>query len=252
MRIVVITQDEPFYLPRVLDIFFEKVGGKHQVVGCVLLSASPFGKKESMWQKARRTYCVFGLRFFLHYALRFIAFKALQRDTVTTILQRREVPIIKLEQSINDKHSLEKICAFAPDVLVSILGNEVFKAPLLEIAPCLNLHTAPLPRYRGLMPTFWVLRFGESETAVSIFLVDEGIDSGPIVVQKSIAINGMNQEQLIWNTKRAGMIAMAEAVDLIAAGNCELIENDANKASYFSFPTREDVRAFRAAGARFY
>ena len=44
--------------------------------------------------------------------------------------------------------------------LISILGNQIFKKPLIELAPkgCINLHTALLPKYRGLMPTFWVLK----------------------------------------------------------------------------------------------
>ena len=65
MRVVVITQDEPFYLAGVLDILFRQIRGKHEVVGCVLLKASPFGKKESAWRKVKRTYGVFGLRFFV-------------------------------------------------------------------------------------------------------------------------------------------------------------------------------------------
>lgn len=247
-----ITQAEPFYLPVAMDQFFDIIRGKHAVVGCVLLSASPFGKKESTWRKAARTFSVFGFRFFLHYAIRLTLLKVFRRKTVADVLKANGVPIITLERSINDKTSLAQIRELSPDLFVSIAGNEIFKSPLLEIAPCLNLHTAPLPRYRGLMPTFWALRFGESETAVSIFLVDEGIDSGPIVVQKRIAIDGMSQAQLIRETKSLGMIAMVEAIDLMSSGSPNLIENDANQASYYSFPTRNDVRAFIAAGAKFY
>jgi methionyl-tRNA formyltransferase len=72
MKLVVITQDDPFYLPNVLGRFFDVLAGKHEITGCVLLSASPFGKKESTLQKARRTYRVFGLTFFLHYARKFL------------------------------------------------------------------------------------------------------------------------------------------------------------------------------------
>ena len=53
---------------------------------------------------------------------------------------------------------LEEIRTFEPDVLVSVLGSEIFKEELLSIAPCLNLHTAMLPKYRGLMPTFLGLK----------------------------------------------------------------------------------------------
>lgn len=252
MKLVVITQDDPFYLPDVLGHFFEGLSGKHEIKGCVLLSASPFGKKESTLQKAIRTYRVFGLTFFVHYARKFLWSKLFRRNAVAKLFEAQGVKITTLDKSINHQDSLKKIRAMEPDALISILGNEIFRTPLLEIAPCLNLHTAPLPRYRGLMPTFWVLRYGEAKTAVSVFLVDEGIDSGPILVQRPVTIGDKSQEQLIRETKTMGMDAMVEAIDLLSTGAPELIENDNQKASYFTFPTRDDVRDFRAAGARFY
>jgi methionyl-tRNA formyltransferase len=53
---------------------------------------------------------------------------------------------------------------------------------------------------------------------VSVFLVDEGIDSGPILVQKPVTIGAKSQEQLIRETKAMGMDAMVEAIDLLAMG----------------------------------
>ena len=66
------------------------------------------------------------------------------------------------------------------------MGNQIFKKQIIELAPkgCINLHTALLPKYRGLMPTFWVLKNNEKYTGVSVFFVDKGIDSGPIIVQR--------------------------------------------------------------------
>ena len=252
MRIVVITQDDPFYLPNVLDRFFDGLAGKHEVVGCILLQASPFGKRESTLKKAQRTYKIFGFKFFLHYATKYIWAKLFKRKTMEKVFAENGIKMTTLLQSINDKESLEIIRMMEPDVLVSIAGNEIFRQPLLRVAPCLNLHTAPLPRYRGLMPSFWVLRFGESQTAVSVFLVDEGIDSGAILVQKPVQIGKKSQEELIWETKKIGMDALVEAVDKLHSGSAVLIENDASEATYFGFPTQDDVRAFRAAGARFF
>ncbi|MCP3972693.1 MAG: formyl transferase [Rhodobacteraceae bacterium] len=252
MKIVVITQDDPFYLPDVLPRLFDGLRGRHEITGCVLLTASPFGKKESTLKKAAKTYRIFGPRFFLHYARKFIWAKLFRRDAVRKSFEAQGIAITTLDKSINNADSLAKIRALEPDLLVSILGNEIFRASLMEVAPILNLHTAPLPRYRGLMPSFWVLRHREEQTAVSIFVVDEGIDSGLIVVQKPVEIGQKTQEDLIRETKALGMDAMVEAIERMASGAPELIENDAEKATYFSFPTREDVRAFLAAGARFF
>jgi methionyl-tRNA formyltransferase len=155
---------------------------------------------------------------------------------------------------VNAPQSLDAIRRLRPDLLVSVAGNQIFRRPLIELAPkgCLNLHTALLPKYRGLMPTFWALKNGESETGVSVFLIDEGIDSGPIVVQKRIGIGTDSLEQLIRRTKVIGMDAVWEAVEKIRSGNVELMPNPDTEKTYFSFPTRADVRAFRAAGKRLY
>ena len=87
---------------------------------------------------------------------------------------------------------------------------------------------------------------------VSVFFVDEGIDSGPIIIQKKIAIKDYSQQELIFITKKIGMEAIAEAVDKIKKDNFTLIKNDASKKTYYSFPTRSDVKDFMKKGKRFY
>lgn len=254
MRIVIITQDEPFFLSENLE-YLVKILPKHSsIVGCVVASASPYGKKENFYKKAKKTAEIFGLHFFLRYAFKFAWRKCTGRGRIRLTLRRLGIESIELQGGVNQVDSISKIADRKPDLLISILGNEIFKRKLIDLAPkgCLNLHTALLPKYRGLMPTFWVLRHNEADTGVSVFFVDEGIDSGPIVIQKRIAINGATQEELIRRTKTLGMEAIAEAVDLIELGQVELIPNEASLMSYYSFPTREDVIKFKAAGNRFF
>ena len=75
-------------------------------------------------------------------------------------MKNNNIPIIKLNESINSFKSVNIIKSHKPDLLISILGNQIFKKPIIDLAPlgCLNLHTALLPKYRGLMPTFWVFK----------------------------------------------------------------------------------------------
>lgn len=254
MRVVIITQDDPFYLPEALRYLFEICAGRYEFVGCVLLNASPFGKKESIVQKALKTRRIFGNAFFIRYALRFIRNKLFEPNAVERVFRKNGISVTRLDESVNSPKSLALIRAMNPDILLSVAGNEIFKRPLIELAPkgCLNLHTALLPKYRGLMPSFWVLKNREQYTGTSVFLVDEGIDSGPIVVQKRIAIGPMSQEELIRFSKRVGMEAIAESLDAMEAPNPTLLPNDAGEATYFGFPTAEDVKAFQKADARFY
>jgi len=134
------------------------------------------------------------------------------------------------------------------------LGNQIFKKQIIELAPkgCINLHTALLPKYRGLMPTFWVLKNNEKYTGVSVFFVDKGIDSGPIIVQEKVEIGNMTQEALIKYTKKIGMECISKSIDLIEKDKVELIENDADQKTYFTFPTNIDVKVFKSNGKKFF
>ncbi len=138
--------------------------------------------------------------------------------------------------------------------MVSILGNQIFKNNIIKLAPkgCINLHTALLPKYRGLMPTFWVLKNNEEFTGVSVFFVDEGIDSGPIIVQKKVKIGNISQSSLIEITKKLGMDAIIEAIDLIDNDKFNLITNNDNEMTYYTFPSREDVIEFKRKGKKFF
>jgi methionyl-tRNA formyltransferase len=254
VRIVLITQDEPFFLARSLAYLLERLPVGARVVGAVLLSPSPFGKKQTLLGKLLRTYRIFGVGFTAHYAMRFLATKINQSPTVATILRGQNVELFRLNCGVNTESSLQQIRQLAPDLLISIAGNEIFRRPLIQLASkgCLNLHSALLPKYRGLLPSFWVLRFGERYAGVSVFAVDDGIDSGPILVQKRFEIGNMSQYDLIRHSKFIGMDAISEAVAIVMSGNVAYLPNNDAEATYYSFPTAADVAEFLKAGARFY
>lgn len=254
MKIILITQDDPFYLAKNIDYLIKNLPPNSVIAGCVIASVSPFGKKESFVKKTFKTFKIFGVNFFLRYSIRYIFAMVANENKVGAVLKKHNIPRIKLNSSINSPESLKRIKNYFPDLLISIGGNEIFKRPLIDLAEhgCLNLHTAPLPKYRGLMPSFWVLKNQESYTAVSVFYVDEGIDSGPILVQERVEINGQSQEQLINQTKKIGMDCILRAISKIQVNNITTIPNDDNQMTYYSFPTRDDVREFRRVGAKFF
>lgn len=254
MRIVLITQDDVFFLPDNITRLVSNLPERHEIVASVCLDPSPFGKKESMLRKARRTLQVFGVRFFLHYSVKYVYKKYIRRDSVARRLEKFNVELIKLNESINSSESLRRISDFRPDILVSLAGNEIFKESLIGLAPmgCLNVHTAMLPKYRGLMPSFWVLLNDEEKTGVSVFYVDQGIDSGPIIKQQEVLINTSVQDELIRQTKKIGVDLVVAAIDDISSNRIELIDNPDSESTYFRFPQREDVKKFYKSGKRFF
>ena len=82
--------------------------------------------------------------------------------------------------------------------------------------------------------------------------MDQGIDSGPIHVQKRIACNKLTQWELIKATKFLGVEAIVESLQKILEGDFKTLPNDSKHATYFSFPTKNDVKQFRLIDGKFY
>ena len=102
------------------------------------------------------------------------------------------------------------------------------------------------------MPTFWVMKNEEQYTGVSVFFVDKGIDTGPIIVQKKVEIGNRTQQELINYTKMLGMQSIVEAVEIIASGKIRTINNNDAEMTYYSFPKKEDVAIFKKRNKRFF
>ena len=205
------------------------------MVASVLFDVAPFGKKESKVKQLIDTYKVFGLGFAIHYIVQYA--KGILSKDVKGVMQANGIKTVKLANRVNHPDSLEVIQNFKPDLLVSLAGNEIFKQPLFESSKhgVINLHSALLPKYRGLMPSFWVMRHNEEKTGVSVFFVDEGIDSGPIIVQKEVPLLNRSQAELIWELKHRGADAIVEACNLVAehGENTPTMVNDEKDAAMF-------------------
>ena len=107
MRILIITQDEPFYLSKSLEYFIGLLPNRFKIVGCVVSSVSPFGKQQHFFQKAIQTLNVFGLKFFVYYTIKFFFASFNKGQSLDFILRRNNIPKIILEESINHKKSIE-------------------------------------------------------------------------------------------------------------------------------------------------
>lgn len=115
--------------------------------------------------------------------------------------------------------------------VTQIVPQSVFEVPRLG---SICFHPSPLPRYRGGSALNWQIIKGESETAVSIFWVDPGIDTGPVLLQKPAKIGADDTAgSLYYDTLfPLGVEAVLEAVQRIAAGTAPRIPQDESKGTY--------------------
>jgi len=259
MRIAIVTQDEPFYLPN----FFERIVQvrKKDIVAIIILK--PFNK--SLLAVVRQVYNLYGPWDFLIYSLQFVWRKIMDAISrflrlggpwsVADVARRYGIPVYR-PKNINSPDFLAVLSGnIRPDLIVSVAASQVFKKKILALPKygCINVHTAPLPRYRGMLPTFWVLLHGEKETAVTVHYMTEKLDDGDIIRQERVTISPDDTlESLIRKTKRIGAEVLLQAIEDIERGTVVRQPNDASKATYFSFPTREDAKRFRAQGRRFH
>ena len=107
----------------------------------------------------------------------------------------------------------------------------------------IQYHPSLLPLHRGPSSINWPIIMGETKTGLSIFYPDDGLDEGPILMQKEVAIEPDDTLGSVYFNKLfpLGVAAMLEAVDLVKAGNPPRIEQDHSQATYESWCKKEDA-----------
>lgn len=104
--------------------------------------------------------------------------------------RRLGIPFLS-SADVNSREFMEQVSAFAPDLNVSMSFDQIFRRELINAAPMgfINCHAGALPFYRGRNILNWVLINGESSFGVTVHYVDEGIDTGDIILQRHLTID---------------------------------------------------------------
>ncbi len=260
MKIVIITSDEPFYLPLTFQKLFES-SARDSIKKIILLP--PTAKKRN-WKTIIEEQMGFGLPYFTYRTVQYMLFKILSSInikikgryySIEAVAKAYKIPLLKLP-NINSDETLNIIREENPDLMVSLSASQIFSEKIINLPKwaTLNVHNAPLPRYQGLMPSFWVLYHSEKETATTVHLMDKKIDTGGIIVQKEVPISRDETiDSLIKKTKLLTVDALLEAFALFKEhkGHPPVILNKQEEATYFGFPSKKDIKKFRQRGKRF-
>jgi methionyl-tRNA formyltransferase len=127
------------------------------------------------------------------------------------------------------------------------------KEKVLALPPlgCVNIHHAPLPRYKGMMPTFWQMYHGEQKVGLTIHTMAARVDEGNTLLQEQLPIDqGESLDSLIRRTKRQGAHCMLTVLRQIAQQTQTKLSVDNGPGSYFTFPTPAEIKEFRRRGFR--
>jgi methionyl-tRNA formyltransferase len=93
-------------------------------------------------------------------------------------------------QTLKSEAAQAELRAWRPEVLVVVAYGLILPREVLLIPPlgCINIHASLLPRWRGAAPIQRAILAGDAETGVTIMQMDEGLDSGPVLLQRRVAI----------------------------------------------------------------
>ncbi len=105
------------------------------------------------------------------------------------VAERRGLPILQ-PRRIRDPGAITSLRALQPDVQVVVAYGQILPRAVIDIPRLgtVNVHSSLLPRYRGAAPIHWAIVNGELETGVTTMLIDEGLDTGPILLSRATAI----------------------------------------------------------------
>jgi methionyl-tRNA formyltransferase len=156
-------------------------------------------------------------------------------DPVKQRALQLDIPVHQ-HKTMKSPEVLEKFVAMQADLAILAFVTQIVPPPVFN-APRLGsicFHPSLLPKYRGRSAINWALINGETKTGISLFWVDEGIDTGPLLLTREVAVDPDDTTGTLYFNKLfpVGVEAIAEAVDLIKAGNPPRIVQDESLANY--------------------
>jgi methionyl-tRNA formyltransferase len=161
---------------------------------------------------------------------------------IKTALVDCDVPVFQ-PQRIKSDEAVAALRELAPDVIVVMAYGQILPRSVLEIprVACLNLHASLLPRHRGAAPIQATIIAGDNETGITVMYMDEGVDTGDILLQSRVDIapdetGGSLHDKLA----QVAPDALREALQQLANGTAPRTVQDSALASYAQKLERED------------
>ena len=161
-------------------------------------------------------------------------------SSVKKLALENNIPIFQPEKIRND---YQEILDLNPDIIITSAYGQIIPKEVLE-APkygCINVHASLLPKYRGGAPIHHAIINGEDETGITIMYMNEGMDTGDIIVKKEIPIlETDNVGTLFDKLSLLGEDLLMKTLPSIIDGTCNKEKQDEDIATYAPTLKRED------------
>lgn len=147
------------------------------------------------------------------------------------------------EKNINDQNFLNKIKSLNLDLIVCVNFDQILKKDIINLPTigCINTHASLLPKYRGRAPLNWAMINGEKYSGVTVHFIDEGIDTGDILLQEKIKIDeDYYISDLLNKVKKIYPKIVLNAIRALESNNLNLIKPDLSKGFYVNKRSKYD------------
>lgn len=260
LDVLIVTVDEQYYIPKFLE---DVLDSEHiRVVG--ISTVPPSLGTQNIVAFAYRLFRVFGARVFTEHVLFYAKYMLLdlfnrmlgtgEAYSPKTMAERRDIDYVHMKD-VNSPEHVAFARSKSPDVIASVAPPQKFESELLDVpSDCaINVHSSLLPEYRGLSPSFWTLLYDEDQTGITVHYMDDEFDTGDVILQEPLAIRDDDTLHSLNNrVAERGSKLLLESMRQIQAGTVSAYSIDPEQGSYYSLPTREDVREFLWKGNQFY
>lgn len=125
------------------------------------------------------------------------------------------------EKVKNNQDFIEKIKLINPDVICVVAYGKILPKELLEIPSkgCINVHGSLLPQYRGAAPIQWAIINGDKTTGITTMYMDEGMDTGDMILKQEVEIGVDETTGELWNRlSKIGAYLLVETLQLVEKG----------------------------------
>lgn len=139
---------------------------------------------------------------------------------VKLLAQKLGLPVFQPEKA-KDPAFIEILHNLHPEMIVVAAYGQILPKAIIDFPPlkCLNIHPSLLPKYRGAAPLNWAIIRGETKTGITIMQMDEGMDSGNILLQQETTIDATeNYGQLHDRLAILGTALLIEVIDRMSSG----------------------------------
>lgn len=155
---------------------------------------------------------------------------------VKVCAEENNIPVYQPEK-VKDGTAFEIIKEFAPDVIVVVAYGKILPKNIIDYPKygCINVHGSLLPKYRGAAPIQWAVLNGEMETGVTTMLMNEGLDTGDILLT-SVTEIGENETsgELFDRLMTMGADLLLETLDRLSKNSLSPIKQDDSLSTYAS------------------